>query len=144
MDMQQHQHHSTPMTQIVSVVKKGEEKLEHKLGISKEKEKLEKDINLVGKKIDETALPLEEHIVDKILADQNTEKLIEYIINSPKTKKIVKDIANEDLQELKKELVQQIKKLEDNYSDDFKHLTHGLIYFALGAAIALKVITLYS
>lgn len=57
---------------------------------------------------------------------------------------ILKNATKEELRELKEELTKKVKELEDRYSDDFKHLTHGLIYLALGAAIAIKIISLYA
>jgi hypothetical protein len=127
----------TPPTEIVSKfnIVKTVETIEHKAG------HLEESIN---EKHDEKRLSLEERIVENILKSSNTEKLIEFTIDNPRTKKIIEDIAEKKFQEFKKEVARECKRLEDNFSNDFKQITHNIIYFGVAVTAALLLIASYS
>jgi hypothetical protein len=125
--------HQGQITEIVAHVKKDVKKIErplaeieHKIGHLEES---------IDKKIDEKTLSDEENFVDKILKSSNTEKLIEYTINDPRAKKIIKDIIEEKLQEFRKEVTKEYKKLQDNFSNDFKQITHNAIYFGIAVTV---------
>ncbi|HEX4068489.1 MAG TPA: hypothetical protein VHX42_00155 [Candidatus Babeliales bacterium] len=136
MDMQ---HHEGPLTEIVEHVKKDVKKIEHPSEMIKHKAGYLEE--LISKKIDEETLPFEKEILNKILEDPNTEKLIEYIANHPKTKKIVVDIAEEKLQQLKEEFTKQLKILENQHAQNFKEL----IYVGVGITVmAVILIASYS
>jgi len=134
--------HQGQITEIVAHVKKDVKKIErplaeieHKIGHLEES---------IDEKHNEKTLSLEEDIVENILKSSNTEKLVEFTINNPRTKKIIEDIAEGKLQEFKKEVAQECKRLEDNFSNDFKQITRNAIYFGIAVTAALLLIASYS
>ncbi len=113
MEIQQHQN---PLIEMVHKVEKDVKKIEHPFAeIEHKTGHLEESLE---KKADEKELSVEENVVDQILKSPNTEKLLEYIANHPRTKKICEDIAEEKVEQLKKELTEQIKNIENKYSQD--------------------------
>jgi myo-inositol-1-phosphate synthase len=122
--------YQNPITEIVAHVKQNVEKIKHPLAELEHKAgHLEESIN---QKRDEKTLLFEEDIVERILKSPNTEKLLEYIINNPRTKKICTDIAEEKVKELKQEI------------DDYKQMAHNLLYCGVVVTVAWLLITTYA
>lgn len=141
MEMQQH-HHQNPVTTIVQHVEKDAKKLE--LPLEKVEHKVSHLKESIDKKIDEKALPVEENIINKILRDPNTEKLIKYTLNSPDAKKIFEDVAKEELQELRQDFAKSLKNLEDNVSQDLKQIRQNLIYAGCSITIVALALLAYA
>lgn len=143
--MQQPPHH-TPPTEIVSLLtvaqgsaKKIEDHLEKALLTTKQdvteynKQHMEQPLKFIEDKIQHLKQLVDDTINENIL---KLEKKI--------TEQIVLNATKEELRELKKELSEGLRRLEDRCSEDFKIVSRNFIYFGLGITVTAALILMAS